>query len=110
MLQHIVLFAFPQELSDEDYVDMTAQIASWPVEIGGMSKVRFGADLTGARTRGYSRLLFMEFAGTEELVRYQQHPVHKAFHSWIMERHCTPLAFDYFLDADTVLMSPEASV
>jgi hypothetical protein len=38
------------------------------------------------------------FAGTEELARYQQHPVHKAFHSWIMERRCTPLAFDYFLD------------
>jgi hypothetical protein len=39
MLQHIVLFAFPQELSDEDYVDMTAQIASWPVEIGGIRRI-----------------------------------------------------------------------
>jgi len=30
--------------------------------------------------------------------------VHQAFHGWLMERGCTPLAFDYFLDTDTVLI------
>ena len=25
-------------------------------------------------------------------------------HRWLMERRCTPLGFDYFLDTDTVLM------
>jgi hypothetical protein len=108
-LQHVVLFSFPEEVSEEEYVEMGRQVASWPEAIGGISRLRFGADLTGARTRGYSRLLHMEFAGTGELTRYQQHPVHQAFHRWVMERNCTPLAFDYFLDEDTVLIPEEDS-
>ncbi|GAC1341258.1 MAG: hypothetical protein NVSMB29_11470 [Candidatus Dormibacteria bacterium] len=107
-LQHVVLFSFPQELSAEDAAGMRAQVASWPSEIGGMTRLRFGRDLTGARTNGYSRLLYMEFAGTTELKQYQQHPVHQAFQQWLRERNATPLAFDYFLDDDTVLM-PETS-
>lgn len=103
-LQHVVLFSFPQELSVPEYDDMKRQVASWPEAIGGMSRLRFGADLTGARTNGYSRLLYMEFAGADELKRYQQHPVHQAFHRWILERNCTPLAFDYFMDENTVLI------
>jgi Stress responsive A/B Barrel Domain len=104
-LQHIVLFAFPHELSDADYGEMRSQVASWPSEIGGMARLRFGNDLTGDRTRGYSRLLYMEFAGADELRRYQQHPVHRAFQRWLVERSCTPLAFDYFIDDDTDLMA-----
>ena len=107
-LQHIVLFSFPDELSDGDAAEMRAQVAAWPEKIGGMSRLRFGVDLTGARTNGYSRLLYMEFAGTDELRQYQQHPVHQAFHRWILERGCTPLAFDYFLDRDTVLLPEPA--
>ncbi|HEY7926588.1 MAG: Dabb family protein [Candidatus Dormibacteria bacterium] len=108
-LQHVVLFAFAQELSDGEYADMRAQVASWPAEIGGMTKLRFGADLTGARTRGHSRLLHMEFASIDELKRYQEHPVHQAFHRWVVERQCTPLAFDYFIDEDTVLIPEDRS-
>jgi hypothetical protein len=104
-LQHVVLFSFPQELSTDDAAAMRAQVASWPSEIGGMNCLRLGNDLTGERTRGYSRLLYMEFDGLEELKRYQQHPVHQAFHRWVMERDCTPLAFDYFIDGDTELMA-----
>ncbi len=103
-LQHVVLFSFAQELSDDDYTQMRAQVASWPAEIGGMTRLRFGADLTGARTRGYTRLLHMEFEGEEQLRRYQQHPVHQAFHRWVTERQCTPLAFDYHIDEQTVLL------
>ena len=108
-LQHVVLLSFPQELSAQDYAEMARQVASWPESIGGISRLRFGADLTGARTRGYSRLLYMEFAGTDELERYQRHPVHQAFHRWVMDRSCTPLAFDYFLDEDTVLIPEKDS-
>ena len=61
-LQHIVLFSFPEELSEPDAADMRAQVAAWPDAIGGMTRLRFGSDLTGARTNGYSRLLYMEFA------------------------------------------------
>lgn len=108
-LQHIVLFSFPEELTEADYAHMKAQVASWPEAIGGMSRLRFGEDITGQRTRGYSRLLYMEFPSLEALQQYQQHPVHQAFHRWVMERQCTPLAFDYFIDEDTVLMPEDHS-
>jgi Stress responsive A/B Barrel Domain len=106
-LQHVVLFSFLEELSTDDDAAMRAQVASWPSEIGGMNRLRFGGDLTGERTRGYSRLLYMEFDGIDELKRYQQHPVHQAFHRWLLERDCTPLAFDYFIDGDTDLMTKD---
>jgi hypothetical protein len=31
--------------------------------------------------------------------------VHVQFNNWLIERDCTPLAFDYVLDEDTVLMA-----
>jgi hypothetical protein len=103
-LQHVVLFSFPEELSEQDAAGMRSQVAAWPEAIGGISRLRFGSDLTGARTNGYCRLLYMEFAGTDELLAYQRHPVHQAFHGWLVERNCTPLAFDYVLDDSTVLI------
>ena len=103
-LQHIVLFSFPEPLTEADAATMREMIETWPSKIGGMSKVRFGTDLTGARTRGYQYLLYMDFPSTDELVRYQQHPVHQDFLAWISARDCTPLAFDYYLDSDTLLM------
>jgi hypothetical protein len=104
-LQHIVLFSFPQPLSEAEATTMRAMVASWPSEIGLMTKCRFGADLTGERNRGYDYLLYTEFADPEALRRYQDHPVHVRFRDWIMERDCTPLAFDYYLDPGNVLMA-----
>jgi hypothetical protein len=104
-LQHIVLFSFPRPLSADEEAEMRAMVASWPDKIGLMSKCRFGTDLTGARTRGYSQLLYTEFPDAETLRRYQDHPVHQQFLHWVMERDCTPLAFDYHLDTETVLMA-----
>jgi hypothetical protein len=104
-VQHIVLFSFPGELSAGDAADMRAMVASWPGEIGLMTKCRFGTDLTGARTRGYPYLLYTEFPDTSALETYRAHPVHQQFLAWLTERDCTPLAFDYHLDGQTVLMA-----
>jgi Stress responsive A/B Barrel Domain len=102
-LQHIVLFSFPRPLDAGEEEQMRAMIASWPREIGLLTKVRFGRDITGARTRGYDYLLYSECADMDTLERYRAHPVHQQFLKWIMERDCTPLAFDYYLDEKTVL-------
>jgi Stress responsive A/B Barrel Domain len=104
-LQHIVLFSFPRELSENEAAQMRDMIASWPREIGWMTKCRFGTDLTGARTRGYGYLLYTEFPDVAALNEYRAHPVHQRFLQWITERDCTPLAFDYYLDEHTVLMA-----
>jgi hypothetical protein len=103
-LQHIVLFSFPAELSEEDAAQMRAMVASWPGEIGTMTRCRLGTDLTGTRTRGYSHLLYTEFPDVETMNAYRAHPVHVKFMNWLAERNCTPLAFDYHLDEQTVLM------
>jgi Stress responsive A/B Barrel Domain len=104
MLQHVVLFSFPQDLSDGDWADMQRQVRSWPTEIGGIDTIRLGTSLNTERTRGYQYLLFMEVADVDALVRYQQHPVHKQFLQWVLDRDCTPLAFDYYLNQETVVL------
>ena len=103
-VQHIVLFSFPRELSAEEAADMRAMVASWPKEIGLMTRCRFGTDLTGARTRGYPYLLYTEFPDVPTLNEYRAHPVHVEFMDWLAGHQCTPLAFDYYLDGETVLM------
>jgi hypothetical protein len=104
MLQHVVLFSFPQDLSDGDWADMQRQVRSWPTEIGGIDTIRLGTSLNTERTRGYQYLLFMEVADVDALVSYQQHPVHKQFLQWVLDRDCTPLAFDYYLNEETVVL------
>jgi hypothetical protein len=104
-LQHIVLFSFPRELSEDEVAQMREMVGSWPAEIGLMTKCRLGTDLTGARNRGYGYLLYTEFADVDSLNAYRAHPVHVRFNEWLVERDCTPLAFDYLLDEHTVLMA-----
>jgi hypothetical protein len=104
MLQHVVLFSFPTDLDDADWADMQAQVRSWPAEIGGIDTIRLGPSINAERTRGYQYLLFMELADLDALVRYQKHPVHQKFLQWVIDHNCTPLAFDYYIDEDTVVL------
>ena len=78
-LQHIVLFSFPRDLSAEEAAQMRDMVASWPSEIGLMTKCRLGADLTGARNRGYAYLLYTEFPDVTTMNAYRAHPVHVEF-------------------------------
>lgn len=104
-LQHIVLFSFPADLSQEEAAEMRDMVASWPTKIGLMSRCRLGTDLTGARNRGYGYLLYTEFPDVQSMNNYRAHPVHLEFMNWLAARDCTPLAFDYLLDEQTVLMT-----
>jgi hypothetical protein len=108
-VQHVVLFAFPQEPTAELAEEMLAQIRGWVGVIPGIRALRVGADITKARTRGYHHLLYMEFDNEDDLVRYQQHPVHQQFLAWVIAHDITPLAFDYLLDATTVLLPREGA-
>lgn len=105
-LQHVVLFSFPDELSELDAADMRAQIMAWPETIGGFEAIRFGRDRTDERTRGYQYLLYTEFEDDVALAAYQRHPVHQYFLSWVLQRLCTPLAFDYHITPDTTIWPP----
>ena len=89
-LQHIVLFSFPSALSADDEAQLRAMVASWPQEIGLMTKCRLGADITGARTRGYSYLLYTEFPDFDTMTAYRDHPVHQAFLAWLNRARLRP--------------------
>lgn len=107
MLQHVVLFKFPAPLEEATEREMRAAIAAFPERIGELTRLRFGADLTGGRTNGYGYLLHSEFPDEAALQRYSVHPVHKDFLGWLADHDATLLGFDYNLDGTTVLM-PEA--
>lgn len=107
-LQHVVLFSFPADLDDADWAEMQRQVRSWPEQIGGITQLRLGRSLDEQRTRGYQYLLYLEVADQAALVGYQQHPVHQSFLRWVLDRDCTPLAFDYLLDEHTVIVGPDA--
>jgi hypothetical protein len=108
-LQHIVLFSFPRALSRAEQTEMRDLVASWPTQIGLMTRCRLGTDLTGARNRGYGYLLYTEFPDIDTMNAYRAHPVHLTFMDWLAEHDCTPLAFDYVLDEQTVLMPEHAA-
>lgn len=100
-LQHVVLFSFPEPLSEAEDVEFRGMVASWPEKIATMSECRVGSDLTGARTRGYQYLLYTIFPDEEVLAEYAAHPVHQELLAFVDARRCTRLAFDYYLDETT---------
>lgn len=104
MLQHVVLFKFPQPLSAQAEAEMRSAVAAFPERVGEVTRLRFGADLTGARTDGYQYLLLTEFPDEASLQRYRDHPVHQEFLAWLRGHDANLLGFDYHLDDSTVLM------
>jgi Stress responsive A/B Barrel Domain len=100
-LQHVVLFNFPQPLTEAEDQQFRGMVASWPDKIGTMTECRVGSDLTGARSRGYQYLLLTVFPDTDVLAAYVAHPVHQEMIAFLDARDCQRLAFDYYLDATT---------
>ena len=100
-LQHIVLMKFPSALSADEDATLRAMVASWPEEIGTMTELRFGGDLTGGRSRGYQYLLLTVFPDADTLAAYVSHPVHQLLIRFLDDHGCERLAFDYYLDDAT---------
>lgn len=103
-LQHIVLFRYDQDLAPEQNAEMRRQVEAWPDAIPGIDALRLGSDLTGERTQGHQYLLYMEFEDEAALRAYQIHPVHQEFLKWAAGQGCTPIAFDYHLTDDNVIV------
>jgi heme-degrading monooxygenase HmoA len=102
-MQHVVLFHFPTDLSEEDEREMAAMVREWPANIPGFTKLRFGKDASG-RSRGYQYLLLTEFESNERMQAYFPHPVHRAFADWIYARGCEVLAADYPVNEASLML------
>jgi Stress responsive A/B Barrel Domain len=106
-VQHIVLFSFPAEPTAEEADEIRSYIAEWTDVIPGIRALRFGSPLFTDRTNGYQFLLYMEFDNLDDMRSYQAHPVHQKFLSWVIDNKITPLAFDYYLTDEAVLLPKE---
>ncbi|MCY0879667.1 MAG: Dabb family protein [Firmicutes bacterium] len=98
-LQHIVLIKFPRELSRDERAWIDQLISRWPAEIGGITRLHWGQDVSG-RSRGYQLALVMEFASEEAARRYHPHPLHQEFAQWVGQQGGEVLAFDFPIDGD----------
>jgi len=96
-LQHVVLMRFPAPLDAADDARLREMVNSWPDKIGTMTECRVGSDLTGARSQGWHYLLHTVFPDETTLQAYIDHPVHQELVTFLNERQCERLAFDYFI-------------
>ena len=101
--QHIVLFKFPKELTDEEEREMVDQVRKWPETIPGFTGLRFGKDRSG-RNGGYAYLLLTDFESQEALDAYYSQPAHVAFSEWVFARDCEVIRVDYPLNEETLIV------
>ena len=92
--QHVVLFKFPEPLSDEDESEMFRRVRGWPDAIPGFTGLRIGKDV-GGRSQGFDYLLLTEFENEEAHQAYYPHPDHQAFAKWVGERNAEVIRVDY---------------
>lgn len=104
MIQHIVLFRFPQPLTDDEYTEWSDIARTWPNEIDGVSAIRLGPPMSDAMADGYQYLLYVELADADALNGYLAHPAHGKFGAWAAGRGSGFLVYDYALDPQTVLL------
>lgn len=102
-LLHTVLVSFDPPLGPDELEEIHTQIRSWPEAIGGFEHLAVGPPLYTERAQGYQHLLHIVVADEVALERYQVHPVHQHFASWVRDRGGRVLAFDYHLDERTVV-------
>jgi heme-degrading monooxygenase HmoA len=101
--QHVVLFKFPQPLSEQDESEMFDRVRRWPGAVPGFTGLRFGKDVTG-RSGGFDYLLLTEFESEEAHQAYYGHPDHVAFSDWVKARGAEVLRVDYPLDEGALIL------
>jgi heme-degrading monooxygenase HmoA len=101
--QHVVLFNFPEPLSEEEERFMFDAVRAWPEEIPGFTGLRIGKDV-GGRNQGYEYLLLTEFDSEEAHQAYYAHPTHVRFAQWIGEHNAQVIRNDYALDENNLVL------
>jgi heme-degrading monooxygenase HmoA len=92
--QHVVLFKFPEELSDEEEKEMFDQVRAWPETIEGFTGLRIGKDVSG-RSAGWHYLLLTEFESEEAHQGYYSQPAHVRFSEWVFAHNAEVARIDY---------------
>ena len=101
--QHVVLFKFPRELSEDEEREMFEQVRAWPETIEGFTGLRFGRDVSG-RSGGFGYLLLTEFESEEAHQAYYSQPAHRSFSEWVFSRDPEVIRVDYPLGDETLIV------
>ena len=75
MLQHFVLIRFRKDTSDEHISEFCKKMLALKSVISGIEHLGIGRDILHD-ARSWDLILIMQFASTEVLRGYQQHPEH----------------------------------
>ena len=102
-MQHVVLFKFPRALTEEEERWAADIVGSWPRDIPGFTRLRFGRDV-GGRSGGFDYLLLTEFESEEAMAAYFPHPRHQEFGAWVAQMQAEVVRNDYALDDETSLL------
>ena len=102
-VQHVVLFDFPERLTDEEETEMFSMVTAWRDDIPGLTGLRLGRDV-GGRADGFDYLLLTEFEDEAAHQAYYGHPDHVRFSEWVGERNCRVLRVDYPLDEKSLIL------
>jgi Stress responsive A/B Barrel Domain len=105
VIQHIVLFRFPEMLTDAEFGEWRDLAREWPIEIAGISAVRLGSPMSDTMSEGYQYLLYVELDDLDALNGYLAHPAHGKFGAWAASRGSAFLVFDYEVDLHTVIQA-----
>lgn len=101
--QHVVLFRFPEPLSEAEEREMFEQIKAWPDDIPGLTGLRIGKDV-GGRSQGFDYLLLTEFEDEEAHQAYYSQPTHVSFGQWVAARNAEVIRVDYALGEDNLIL------
>lgn len=104
MIQHVVLFHFPEDLSSEEEDALRAILRAWPQQMDFLRSIRLGRSIFDRWVEGYQFLMYLELDGPDALDRYMDAPGHLALGSWLRAHDVKVLVFNYELDANSVLL------
>lgn len=78
MIHHLVWFKLKEDISDEEKVELKANLLEMKPQISQIIEMACGEDFSG-RSRGFEFGLAVQFASREDGQIYDKHPAHQQF-------------------------------
>ena len=95
MVEHIVLFRWTKEASQEAVDNALAELRGLQGKIPGIVDISSGVNFTD-RAKGYTHVLIMHFADRAALEAFGPHPEHqRVVHNFVSPIRAESLVFDH---------------
>lgn len=94
MIDHLVLFAVKEDVSEDDVEDLLSSLATLQDKVTSVVDFSIGKDFSG-RSGDYTHALFARFEDREGLQEYLEHPEHLVVVEKLDDRTSGRLVVDY---------------